>query len=320
MTRVLITGGNGFIAGHLAERLLARGDPVTMFDVAFDRHIMQMEACRVEGDVTDYPTVAEAVSEADAVFHLASVSRVAWGQRDPFTCWRTNVLGTMNALEACRRSPSRPLFFFASSTDVYGESRYLPVDEAHPKDPISVYGTTKWCGESACRAYGRPDAYGRSVRAVRLRFPNVYGSERDLRDRVVPKFMARALRNEEITLYGGAQVLDFTFIGDAVAGALQAYDGARDGRDGVVGEAFQFVTGTGVSVAELAERIVGITGSSSRIVEDRANAFDVQHFTGTPEKAHRILGYAAKTDLDTGLRHLLERWTKAGVTAPNGAE
>lgn len=317
MTRVLITGGNGFIAGHLAERLIARGDSVTLFDLAFDLRSAQSGACRIEGDVTDYPAVAEAVSDADAVFHLAAVSRVVWGQQDPFTCWRTNALGTVNVLEACRRSPNRPLLFYASSREVYGEPTYLPVDEAHPKAPVSVYGTTKWCGESACRAYGRPDAYGRSVRAVRFRFSNVYGSERDLRDRVIPKFMAQALRNEEILLYGGEQVLDFTFIGDTVSGIVQAFDGALEGRDGIVGEAFQFVTGTGVSVAELAERIVGITGSSSRIIEDRSNAFEVRRFVGTPEKAHRVLGYSPRTDLDTGLRHLLERWTMAGVAAPN---
>lgn len=276
-------------------------------DQKFNRNTQFIDAEKIPGDIRDYATVRKAVHGKDAVIHLAAVSRVAWGQQDPFNCWLTNQIGTVNVLEACRKSNSRPFVLEASSREVYGEPLYLPVDEAHPKRPKSIYGLTKLSAERACESYSAPVGLDGAVRHVIMRFSNVYGSERDLPERVIPKFISKALRGDEIMLYGGDQILDFTFIEDTVSGIMKTYNACVNGGESVFGEDFHFVTGRGLSVAELARMIIDIVGSRSRIVQGDANSFDVRKFVGDPKKARMILGYQPKIRLEDGLKRLTER-------------
>ena len=312
MSRVLITGGNGFIGSHLAEELVAHGDSVTLFDSHFTSNSGSLPCERIRGDVRDYQAVKQAADAKDAVFHFAAVSRVAWGQEDPFNCWLTNQLGTLNVLEACRKASSHPMLFYASSREVYGEPLTLPVREDHPKNPKSVYGVTKLCAENACRSYQTGVNGGERVNQIIFRFSNVYGSERDLPERVIPKFMAQAIRGEDIMLYGGEQVLDFTFISDTVSGIIKAYSAGLDGD--AYGEDFHFVTGHGCSVSELARMIVDLVGSPSKIVPVQANGFEVRKFIGDPGKAHQMLGYEPRVRLEDGLKMLSEGMLPTIVT------
>ena len=312
MDRVLITGGNGFIGSHLAELLLDQGDDVTLFDTHFNSNTAHLSCTKIRGDVRHYSRIKQAVVGQDAVFHFAAVSRVAWGQLDPYTCWRTNQLGTLNVLEACRKAKTSPVLFYASSREVYGEPKYFPVDEAHPKMPLSIYGMTKLCAERACRSYADP-SLSRPVKSVIFRFSNVYGSERDLPERVIPKFMRKALRGEDITLYGGEQVLDFTFIDDTIQGILRAYAASMDGGGHLLGQEFHFVTGRGVSVSDLAGMIIALTGSSAQIVLGPANNFDVRKFVGSPAKSHKLLGYKPKVTLEEGLKRLRDRTLSSAI-------
>ena len=308
ISNVLITGGNGFIGSHLGEKLVADGDSVTLFDLHFTRNSQGLPCERVHGDVREYQAIKQAIEGKDAVFHFAAVSRVAWGQEDPFNCWLTNQLGTLNVLEACRKASSHPVLFYASSREVYGEPLRFPVREDHPKNPKSVYGVTKLCAENTCRSYLAGNG-AEPVRQIILRFSNVYGSERDLPERVIPKFMAQAVRGEDILLYGGEQVLDFTFIDDTISGIVKAYDAGLQGR--ALGEDFHFVTGNGCSVSELATIIIGLVGSSSKVIPVQSNGFEVRRFIGDPGKAHAMLGYEPKVRLQEGLKILRERMLAA---------
>src|SRR6266702_3088501 len=260
ISEILRTGGNGFIGSHLAEKLLAKGDSVALIDLKFNTNTRFLDCQKSRGDIRDYQTVRQAVDGNDAVIHLAAVSRVAWGQEDPFNCWLTNQVGTINVLEACNKAASNPVLLEASSREVYGEPLYLPVNEGHPKRPKSVYGLTKLSAERACLFYSSSSGLDPSVNHVIMRFSNVYGSERDLPERVIPKFMNKALRGEDITLYGGEQVLDFTFIDDTIQGILRAYAASIDGGRHLLGQEFHFVTGRGVSVSDLAGMIIALTG------------------------------------------------------------
>jgi nucleoside-diphosphate-sugar epimerase len=150
---------------------------------------------------------------------------------------------------------------------------------------------------------------------VVLRFSNVYGSERDLPERVIPKFMARALRGEDIVLYGGDQVLDFTFVNDTIDGIVKAYEQVLDGTS-ILGEDFHLATGRGCSVYELANMIVRLTGSSSKVVKGPAQDFDVHKFYADTGKAKERLGYEAKTPLEEGLKILMERMRPMEAPAP----
>src|SRR5436853_6768923 len=315
MDRVLITGGNGFIGSHLAELLLDQCDDVTLFDTHFNPNTAHLSCTKMRGDVRHYSRIKQAVVGQDAVFHFAAVYQVAWCHLDPYACWRTNQLGTLNVLEACRKAKTSPVLFYASSREVYGEPKYLPVDEAHPKAPLSIYGMTKLCAERACRSYADPSLSGHTIKAVIFRFSNVYGSERDLPERVIPKFMAKALRGQPITLYGGEQVLDFTFIDDTVEGILRAYAASLNGGGDLLGQQFHFVTGRGVSVSDLARMIVELTDSSSPVVQRPPNDFDVRRFVGDPEKSHKMLGYEPKVNLEDGLETLRDRMLPTLATA-----
>lgn len=211
-------------------------------------------------------------------------------------------MGTLNVLEACRKTLSKPVIVYASSREVYGEPIYLPVKEGHPKNPRSIYGASKIAAEQLCAAYER--AFGTKI--IVVRFSNVYGSERDQLDRVTPKFMIKAIRNEDITLYGGDQVLDFCFIDDLVSGLLKIYDKMSSGND-ILGQDFHFVTGKGTSVAELAEMIKKICHSTSKTIKADPKPFDVQKFIGDPEKCRKLLSFRLKTSLEDGLQILEER-------------
>src|SRR5436853_7110808 len=118
ISRILITGGNGFIGSHLAEKLLARGDTVSLLDLKFNANTRFLDCEKIRGDIRDYQTVREAVDGKDAVINLAAVSRVAWGQQDPFNCWLTNQVGTNNVLEASNKAGSNLLHQDASTREV----------------------------------------------------------------------------------------------------------------------------------------------------------------------------------------------------------
>jgi nucleoside-diphosphate-sugar epimerase len=266
----------------------------------YNSNAEDLDCEKIRGDITNYNSVNKVVNGVDAVFHLAAVSRVVWGQENPLECWRTNVQGTINVLEACRKADKTPTFFYASSREVYGDPKYYPVDESHPKNPKSVYGISKLSAENACISY----SHNFDLKVIRFRFSNVYGSERDQLDRVIPKFLIKALRGEDITLYGGDQILDFTFIEDTVNGISKAYFRSFQGDEGIFGEDFHFVTGKGTSVSELSKLVVDVTGSASNIIRIERKSFDVHKFIGDPAKSRKLLGFTSKTSLDDGLQIL----------------
>lgn len=214
-------------------------------------------------------------------------------------------MGTVKVLEASIRTESKPTVFFASSREVYGEPQYCPVDEVHPKNPKTVYGATKLSAEQACFSYHK--MFG--LDAVVFRFANVYGSERDQLERVIPKFMIKALSGEDITLYGGDQILDFTFVDDTVSGVISAYRAKFNGSSSINGQDFLFSTGRGVSVAELSKKIVEMAGSRSVITQIEAKNFDVTKFIGDSSKSRSILNFKPKISLEQGLKVLNERIT-----------
>ena len=301
--KTLIIGGNGFIGSHLAEKLLNKGEEVSLLDIVFNSNTSHLNCEKIRGDISNIDIVKKAVAGKDVVFHFAAVSRVVWGEDDPVNCWRINVMGTANVLEACRKTGSNPVVIYASSREVYGEPIYSPVTEDHPKKPKSVYGASKLAAEHLCAAYER--AFDTKV--VILRFSNVYGSERDQLDRVTPKFMLKAMRNEDITLNGGTQVLDFCFIDDLILGLEKLYNKAASGNDDVLGQDFHFATGKGTSVAELAEMIKKTYQSTSNIRTIDSKSFDVEQFIGDPTKCFKMVGFRATTTLAEGLAILKER-------------
>ncbi len=224
--KVLVTGGAGFIGAHLVVASLAAGDEVVALDNMRRgvRATLPDEARLIEGDIRDRESVALAMRGAQRVYHLAAQSNVLGAVTDTDYSFTSNVIGTYNVLGAARDAGVEQVIF-TSSREVYGEVERLPVAEDRPMDPKNAYGASKVAGEVYCRTF--QNTYGLDVSVLRL--ANVYGAGD--RDRVIPIWLDRARRGEDLELYGGEQVLDLVTV-RARRGGAAPRGGGEPGRAG----------------------------------------------------------------------------------------
>jgi nucleoside-diphosphate-sugar epimerase len=295
--KVLITGGNGFIGSHITDVLLQDGYQVSLLDIKYSSNTKGANLEKIRADIRDYNAVSKAVKSKDVILHLAAVSRVEWGQREPRRCVEVNALGTLTLLEAVSRNNQNSIVILGSSREVYGDPRVLPAREETIKAPINIYGASKLMAENLTMSYSQ--SYGMNF--IILRFSNVYGSPRDLPERVVPKFARLALNNERLPVYGGNQILDFTFIDDVVRCIKDAVKKALDRDPGVINEDFLLSSGQGTSIMQLAKLIKSVFNSQSKIVVREGRGFDVSKFIGDSRKAKERLGFEVGYDLRRGL-------------------
>lgn len=292
--RVLITGGAGFIGSHLVDRLLAAERPqhepdyeIIIFDnlrrgrrAYLEPHLSAGRVRLIEGDIRDGAALQEAMQGAEVIFHLAAQSNVIGSEADPDYAFTTNVIGTYTLLKAAESVGARRVIF-TSSREVYGEPETLPVREDAPLAPKNAYGASKVSGEM----YFRIAQARQALETVLFRLANVYGP-RDS-ERVIPLWIERARRGEELLLYGGDQVIDFVWVGDVVEALAQA---ALAERECVVGQPINIGTGTGTPIAELAQQIVALSGSQSELHWLAAREREVRRFVADGGLLNRILG------------------------------
>jgi len=233
-SKVLVTGGAGFIGSHLVDRLLAEGFEVAVLD-DFSAGRMENISCHkdlrefrlVRGDVRDVGLVEKVVEDVDVVFHEAALVDVALSVENPVLFNEVNVVGTLNLLKACVDSGVKR-FVFASSAAVYGDSRPAEKREDMLPEPISPYGVSKLAAESYVQVFN--ELYG--LETVCLRCFNVYGSRQGLASSysgVITAFISRLLKGEPPVIHGdGKQTRDFVHVDDVVSAnmlALQSKNG-----------------------------------------------------------------------------------------------
>jgi len=250
------------------------------------------------GDVRNAEDVRAAVDSCEGIIHLAAVSRVIWGERDPERCWETNVGGLQNVVQAAQRSLWRPWFIFASSREVYGQPNILPTDEDAPLRPVNHYGRTKVEGEEIVR---RAQDHG-LVGGI-LRLSNVYGSTRDHVDRVIPAFARAAAVGDDLLVEGMENTFDFTHLDDTVQGILALVDLLRGGATRP--SPMHLLTGQPTTLGQLSELAVRIGGNNSKIVSAPPRSYDVGRFWGDPSRAHDVLGWRPQISLAEGLDRLI---------------
>lgn len=288
--RILITGSSGLVGSALLPVFESRGDDVECLDVR--------ASGAARGDVRDGERVRRAVLRCDGVVHLAAISRVVWGQRDPTLCWSTNVDGLRNVLDAAASSPQRPWVLFASSREVYGQPDTLPVDEDFPVRPVNVYGRSKVAGEELIVAARRD-----GIRACTVRLSNVFGATTDHADRVIPAFARAAVAGEPLRVEGAGHVFDFTHTDDVARGIGTLADLLRSGESAP--PPIHLATGTPTTLGELAATVQRIAGSSSTICHATPRDFDVTRFVGSPARAEALLGWRPRVGLEEGLTRLI---------------
>jgi len=291
---ILITGSSGLVGTALMGALLGRGDAVAGLDLR-----AAPDAGR--GDVCKTDDVVQAVRGCRGIVHLAAVSRVVWGERDPVRCWSTNVDGTRHVLEAAASSTSRPWVLFASSREVYGEPRSLPVDEDAPLCPVNIYGRSKVAGEEAILG-----ARDQGQRTAVVRLSNVYGRVTDHPDRVVPAFARAAAQGEPLRVEGADHTFDFTHIEDVVAGLLRLV-ALLDGSDPPP-PAVHLVSERATTLGELAHLAVELAGTGAPILAGATRSYDVARFVGCGARARAVLDWRASVSLEEGLGHLIREF------------
>jgi UDP-glucuronate 4-epimerase len=309
--RALVTGGAGFIGSHLCERLLERGDEVTVldnFNDFYDPRIKRDNARAlrgvrvVEGDIRDQSLVARLFQEGrfDALVHLAAMAGVRPSLLDPLLYTDVNVRGTQILLRELEKRPEVRLVF-ASSSSVYGSNDHVPFredDDIHR--PISPYAATKRAGELLC--YTHHHLYGTPVSC--LRFFTVYGP-RQRPEMAIHAFSRLCLARKPIPFFGdGSTRRDYTFIEDIVDGTVRALDRANGYAIYNLGESKT------ISLADLLAEIGRQCGVEPILDRRPLQPGDVTITYADVSKARRELGYDPRTGIEDGLARFLE-WLRA---------
>lgn len=301
--RVLVTGGAGFIASHVAEAYLARGDQVWIVDdlSTGKRENLPPGAHFVEMDVAD-PSIRDVMREIrpHIVNHHAAQIDVRTSVAAPDRDARTNVLGLLNLTEGAVETGVDRFVYVSSGGVVYGEPEQIPTPEPAAKLPLSPYGVSKLAGEFYLNYY-------RTVRGltyVALRYGNVFGPRQDPHGEagVVAIFSNRLLGGDTLTVFGdGEQTRDYVFVEDVVSANLFVSDVAIPDSQGIDAVAFNVGTGVGTSVNRLADVLEDVAGVRPGRDHQPPRAGELRH-SALDCASLRSLGWTPATDLETGLR------------------
>ena len=308
---ILITGGAGFIGSNLVEKLIFKGyNPIILDIVREPNNIKNLNDrfMYYQSDIRNKSNLENLFKEykIDGIIHLAAVSRVIWGQENPNLCFDINTNGTRILFESLKKSNQKPWFIFGSSREVYGESSDLPVCESCKKIPINIYGETKIMGEHIVKEYTKE----LGLKSVILRFSNVYGNERDILDRVLPRFILAALKGKDIYIHGGNQLIDFTYIDDTVNGIIKTIYFLDNKLNKGSNEDFHLLTGHGTTLQNAIKIISQNTDNGFDIEITEPRKYDVNRFYGNPDKAKRKLNFEAEILPKDGIPATIARFSE----------
>ena len=295
---ILVTGGAGFIGSHLVDKLSLE-NKVIVLDNLSSGSLVNLERSQdritfIKGDILDKALLKDIVAEVELVFHLAANVGNIKSIEDPYFDMDVNIKGTINLLEACLKSNIKRLVY-SSSGAIFGEAKYLPIDEAHPLNPESPYGVSKLAAEKYCFAFYK--VHG--IPTTALRYFNAYGPRQGSSGypNVIAVFFNRIKAGKPLAIFGdGKQTRDFIFVEDIVTANILAAT-----QPAAVGEIFNIATGKTNSVEQIASLIKQISDKESPVVYAESRAGEVRHSQANIEKARRMLGYKPETDLKKGL-------------------
>jgi UDP-glucose 4-epimerase len=296
-SRVLVTGGAGFVGATLVRRLVESGHAVRVFDnysTGDASYLAGVGAEQVEGDIRDAAALDAALGGMDAVIHLAAAGSVVMSVKDPVMNFDANVVGTFRVLDAARRAGVERMVQASTGGALIGDAT-PPVDERSLPKPISPYGASKLAGEGYAYAFAK--AYG--LRTVALRFANVYGPWSAHKQGAMTLFFRAIHAGEPLVVYGdGTSSRDYTHVDD-IARALQL---ALE-RDIPGGTVLHIASGVETTVAELARLCSEAAGVPAHPVEHQpARAGEVNRNFATYDLAGQMLGYKPSIDRETGIR------------------
>ena len=312
--KILLTGGAGFIGSHLFERLIKNSNYVRVIDnfssSETEKNFLEItknydikkDYDFIRGDLADYSILTNATSNIDIIFHLAATPGVRISIQNAPKVTKNNILSTVNVFEKALKSDVEKVVI-ASSSSVYGNPIYTPVDENHPKSPISPYAVSKLC----CEMYA--DYYFReyNLPITSLRFYTVYGP-RGRPDMAIRIFFSKIMKNNPIKIFGdGTQIRDFTYISDIVDGLILASESKQSS-----GEIFNLGCSNPIKLNQLIEKMYKIADRPRNTQYLEKQQGDVKITSSKIDKARKILGFDPKVNIDEGLKKTY-KWQKENL-------
>jgi len=312
ISKVLVTGGAGFIGSHLTEALLQEGHRVRVLDdfstgkrenLIFDKEYPSLEI--IEGDIRHLAICQKAMKDIDYVFHQAALPSVQRSVEDPLGSNAVNGGGTLNTLFAAREEAVKRVIY-ASSSSIYGDTPTLPKHEEMLSHPLSPYALQKYIGEQYCRLFYQ--LYG--LETVSLRYFNIFGPRQDpnsIYSAVIPKFIDALLQGSPPIIFGdGEQSRDFTYIENVVQANLLAMSAEH-----LHGEAINIACAERTSLNQLVNVLRKILGSKLSPVYEEPRKGDVRHSLADIRKGKELLNYEPKVGVELGLRKTVEFFQKS---------
>jgi nucleoside-diphosphate-sugar epimerase len=307
-TKVLVTGGAGFIGSNLADGLIAQGAKVTILDnfvTGFRENLEEITGDFefVEGDINDDTAVTKALDGAEIVFHEAALPSVPRSVDNPVETHNACVNGTFNLLNKSRDAGVRR-FVYAASSSAYGDQRTLPKVETMAPQPLSPYAAAKLTGEYYCQVFSR--VYG--LETLSLRYFNVFGPRQNPSSTysgVISRFIDALMKGDTPVIYGdGEQSRDFTFVANVVDANIKAAQTTTG-----IGETINVANGERVSLNELLDVLKKITGKTDVTARyEPVRAGDVQHSQAGIARALEVLPYEKLVGLEEGLQRTIDWW------------
>jgi CDP-glucose 4,6-dehydratase len=306
--RVLITGPYGFLGSHLIEKLLSEGAEVVGLIRDRPAHSylqvkgLDAQITQVPGDIIDLEGCRRAINEheIEVVIHIAAQAIVGTANRSPYSTLESNIRGTYTILEACRELYAGgriKAIICASSDKAYGDQPELPYREEAPLQGLNPYDASKSCADLLTRMFAR--TYQLPVAVTRC--ANLYGPGDPNLSRIVPATMLGVLQGRSPEIRSdGSPLRDYLYVRDAVDGYLKLAEGIETGV--AVGKAYNFGTGVPVSVLEMVNEIIAVTGSNVQADVQNTATAEITHQYLDATRAAADLGWKAETPLAEGLR------------------
>jgi len=307
--KVLVTGGAGFIGSHLTEKLVELGAKVKVLVHYNSRndwgnlgYVSKNNLNQIEifpGDVQDPYSVQKAVDGCTIVFHLASLIAIPYSYVAPASYVETNVKGTLNVMEACLKANVTRVVH-TSTSETYGTALYTPMDEKHPLQGQSPYSASKIGADKIVESYYRSFDLPVST----LRPFNTFGPRQSARA-VIPTIIAQALTADSVKLGSLSPVRDLTYVKDTVSGFLKMAESEK-----VIGEVINIGNRKGITIGELAEKIISLFDKEIKIVSDenriRPEKSEVMKLICDNSKAEAFIDWQPTYSLDDGLKETIK--------------
>ncbi|MFT6835841.1 MAG: UDP-glucose 4-epimerase [Francisellaceae bacterium] len=308
MKKIVVTGGCGFIGSHIVTEAVSRGLEVTIIDNLHTgkksnvaSFIESKQVKWVNASIMNKEVLNAELKNAQNVFHLAALISVPESMEKPHDYVDINVQGTLNVLEACKHNQVESITL-SSSAAIYGDNPNIPKVEEMLPEPKSPYAVTKLDGEYYFDLYTREHG----IRATALRYFNVFGPRQDPKSQyaaAMPIFISKAVKNEPVVIYGdGNQTRDFIYVQDVVQANFLA---AEKSQGGVYNTAW----GQRITIKDLAERIIKLTNSKSKIQYLSERAGDIKHSMSSNQKIIDQLQFKASSNLDSGILETIKYFT-----------